>query len=160
MLVAPPQQSEFPRLQELVEACGLSFDLREELSLAMTRLWVARPSAEAPIEAFLLVYAAADERHVVAIGTRPEVRRRGYARRLLVELIDHARSQAVRLVLLEVRRSNGPAIALYRSFGFGLARLRSGYYSNPCEDGIEMMLTLSPSGQILAPEHEFTLPEA
>lgn len=45
-------------------------------------------------------------------------------------------------VLLEVRASNEPALALYTSMGFRQVGLRKRYYSNPEEDAVLMTLTL------------------
>jgi [ribosomal protein S18]-alanine N-acetyltransferase len=44
---------------------------------------------------------------------------------------------------LEVRRSNEPAIHLYRSFGFEDVRVRPQYYADNLEDAIEMSLILA-----------------
>lgn len=45
-------------------------------------------------------------------------------------------------VLLEVRASNDPALALYSSMGFQKVGLRRRYYSKPEEDAVLMTLTL------------------
>lgn len=45
-------------------------------------------------------------------------------------------------VLLEVRASNQPALALYASMGFQRVGLRKRYYSNPEEDAVLMTLPL------------------
>jgi len=50
----------------------------------------------------------------------------------------------IRIIVLEVRRSNRPAIELYRSFGFSVLSVRPAYYSDDNEDALEMMLGLSP----------------
>jgi ribosomal-protein-alanine N-acetyltransferase len=57
----------------------------------------------------------------------------------------------VRLLLLEVRRSNRPALGLYRRLGFSVAALRRGYYSDTGEDGIEMNLVLDPATGLILP---------
>ena len=44
-------------------------------------------------------------------------------------------------VLLEVRRSNAPAIALYRALGFFAMGVRARYYPDD-EDAVEMVLAL------------------
>ena len=41
-------------------------------------------------------------------------------------------------ISLEVRKSNEPAIALYKSFGFEQNGLRKNYYKNPTEDALIM----------------------
>ena len=46
-------------------------------------------------------------------------------------------------VLLEVRRSNAAAIALYRALGFFAMGVRARYYPDD-EDAVEMVLALRP----------------
>jgi ribosomal-protein-alanine N-acetyltransferase len=46
--------------------------------------------------------------------------------------------------LLEVRRSNAPAIALYRALGFVETGVRKGYYSDDGEDALVFRLELTP----------------
>ena len=58
--------------------------------------------------------------------------------------LDYGRSNQVRLVLLEVRRSNRPAIKLYRSLSFSAMGVRPEYYPDTGEDAVEMALTLDP----------------
>jgi ribosomal-protein-alanine N-acetyltransferase len=141
--------SEAMYVDALARVTGFSLDIAEEAKRGLARLWVARldEASEAP-DAFLLVWVAADELHVIAIGTRPDAQRQGLGRVLVETLIAYGQSQGSRLILLEVRRSNRAAAALYRSFGFSIARLRRGYYAAPEEDGIEMLVTLDPSGQL------------
>ena len=50
-----------------------------------------------------------------------------------------------RTVLLEVRRSNQAAFALYAAFGFVTSRIRPRYYADNQEDAIEMTLALPAS---------------
>jgi ribosomal-protein-alanine N-acetyltransferase len=145
----PMLPSEEKVVEALARETGFSLDIAEEAKRDFSRLWVAilDDSAKEP-DAFLHVWEAADELHVIAIGTRPNVRRMGLGRSLVETLIEHGRRVGSRLILLEVRRSNRAAVGLYRSFGFSIARLRRGYYSLPEEDGLEMMVTLGSDGQL------------
>ena len=78
----------------------------------------------------------------------------------MAELLAHGASARTRLVLLEVRRSNRPAIRLYRAFGFTAMGLRRDYYADG-EDAIEMRLTLDPrTGRVIPGRDEVALPEA
>ena len=57
----------------------------------------------------------------------------------LLEVKECARfftNQAAWRATLEVRRSNEVARALYESFGFSVAGVRRGYYTNPPEDAL------------------------
>jgi ribosomal-protein-alanine N-acetyltransferase len=80
---------------------------------------------------------------------------------LLYALIQHASAERVRLVLLEVRRSNRAAIHLYRGQGFTAMGVRRRYYADNAEDAIEMMLALDPAtGQVLRGRDEIQTFEA
>lgn len=58
-------------------------------------------------------------------------RRRGLADQLLSEFCDHAlRDWAADRIMLEVRPSNVPALALYLKYGFEKTALRKRYYQN------------------------------
>jgi ribosomal-protein-alanine N-acetyltransferase len=72
-------------------------------------------------------------------------------------VVAYARDQRVKHVLLEVRRSNGPAIALYRGVGFFAMGVRARYYPDD-EDAVEMVLMLDPeTGAIVAHDDEVRL---
>ncbi|MFO0671703.1 MAG: GNAT family N-acetyltransferase [Polyangiaceae bacterium] len=83
----------------------------------------------------------ADEVHVLDVATARSAQRRGIARALMTELVTLTKAQPVRHVLLEVRRSNAPAIRLYRSLGFFATNVRRRYYDDG-EDAVEMRLVL------------------
>lgn len=130
--------------------------LRGELDRAWAHLWVLR-EAGVPI-AFIATWHVADELHVLNIATSGPHRRRGHARALLRAALAFAVERKVRLVLLEVRRSNAAAIGLYRSFGFVAMGLRERYYGDQ-EDALEMLLRLDDEGRPVPSSDEVTLDE-
>lgn len=134
------------------------FSAREELGRPWARLWAARMTdGEDPI-GFLVAWHVADELHVLNIATLPAMRRRGVARALMDEALAYATAHRVRILILEVRRSNRPAIKLYRGLGFTALGVRPGYYSDNGEDAIEMMLGLDPdTGRVLPGKDEIRL---
>ncbi|WP_458524888.1 GNAT family N-acetyltransferase [Onishia taeanensis] len=69
-----------------------------------------------------------------AITVAPSARRRGVARALLEGLIATASGWGSERLLLEVRASNAPALALYRGLGFIEEGRRRGYY--PATEGV------------------------
>jgi ribosomal-protein-alanine N-acetyltransferase len=77
--------------------------------------------------------------HVLNVATHPDWRRQGVAEKLMAEVIALARTKDVRHLLLEVRRSNANALALYRKLGFYAMGLRKNYYPDQ-EDAVEMVL--------------------
>jgi ribosomal-protein-alanine N-acetyltransferase len=127
--------------------------LHDELARPWSRLWVTRDDEGTPT-AFLVAWHVADELHVLNVATRHDQRRRGMARALLAHSLSYARAHGVRHVLLEVRRSNAPAIALYRAMGFFVTGVRSRYYPDD-EDALEMVLQLDPApatGEVVSRE--------
>jgi [ribosomal protein S18]-alanine N-acetyltransferase len=132
---------------------------KEELARPWARLRVARLASDAradgaPADAgasprgepvgFLLAWIIPGEVHVLDVAVRPDARRRGLGRALLRDVIDDARARGATSMFLEVRRSNAPALALYRGLGFYAFNVRRAYYSDG-EDAIEMALALDPA---------------
>jgi ribosomal-protein-alanine N-acetyltransferase len=156
--------------------------VRDELERPWARLWVAREDAAREFEgtpvpeqragaavrptrsedagavvAFLVSWHVADELHVLNVATRADRRRRGIGRALMDQVVTYAREHRVRHVLLEVRRSNAPAIALYRTVGFFAMGVRARYYPDD-EDAVEMVLMLDPAtGAVVAHADEVRL---
>ncbi len=130
--------------------------LRDELARPWARLWVAREEGDAVV-AFVVAWHVADELHVLNVATREDRRRRGIGRALMQEVVGYARGRRLKHVLLEVRRSNAPAIALYRGLGFFAMGVRRRYYPDD-EDAVEMVLMLDPeSGDVVPHEDEVRL---
>jgi ribosomal-protein-alanine N-acetyltransferase len=144
MLVDLALGSDLPRLRELATFSGAGFDLEAELARPWARVFVARTGEGGEPVGFALAWRAADELHLLDLAVAPEARRRGLARALVDALIREARAGDARLILLEVRQSNAPALALYRSTGFFEHGVRRAYYSDNGEDAVEMRLTLTP----------------
>lgn len=87
---------------------------------------------------FAGIWLMVDEAHVTTFGVHPDHRRRGVGRRLLLRLAEIAIELGSVRLTLEVRVSNAPAQALYRSFGFEVAGRRIAYYSDDGEDALVM----------------------
>src|SRR5205823_13690860 len=85
---------------------------------------------------YLICSRIADDWHLMNIAVDPSARRRGLATALLEELFTCAGRD--RGYTLEVRTSNGPAIALYERFGFRAAGIRKRYYQDTGEDALIM----------------------
>jgi ribosomal-protein-alanine N-acetyltransferase len=78
--------------------------------------------------------------HLMNVAVDPSRRREGIAAALLTRLFDEADKPGEQYTL-EVRPSNGGAIALYEGFGFKRAGLRKGYYHDNKEDALIMWRT-------------------
>lgn len=71
--------------------------------------------------------AAYGEAELYRIGVLPEQRLRGIGKRILTEFTEICPEDTEK-IFLEVRESNRPAIALYKSCGFKSAAVRKNYY--------------------------------
>lgn len=79
-----------------------------------------------------------DEAHIMTLAVRRDLRRRGIAARMLLELIACSEDMGARFLTLEVRKSNNAAIELYTSFGFQIMGERKNYYLDNLEDAYIM----------------------
>ena len=77
-----------------------------------------------------------DETDMMNIAVRPDCRRKGIAAALIAELVSRLKARGRRMLRLEVRESNLPAIALYKAMGFTQLGLRKNYYRNPKENAL------------------------
>lgn len=90
---------------------------------------------------YAVMMLAPFEAHLLTIGIAHPFQRQGWGAALLGALLKVAREAGAERVLLEVRPSNLPALALYRRSGFTQIGLRRGYYpadNDTREDAIVM----------------------
>lgn len=73
---------------------------------------------------------------ILTIGTHPDFRGRGLAKRIVQALEAEAKEQGAQAVMLEVRESNVSAQALYEACGFEAIGRRRRYYHRPEEDAL------------------------
>jgi ribosomal-protein-alanine N-acetyltransferase len=158
--VARLDDDALPAIEAIARECfaGSGFSVEEELGRPWARVWAARLAEGAAPVGFLVAWHVADELHVLNVATAPPIRRRGVARALMDEALAYAAGERVRIVLLEVRRSNRAAIKLYRGLGFTALGVRPRYYADNDEDAIEMILALDPeSGRALPGRDEIRI---
>ncbi len=84
-----------------------------------------------------------DGADMMNLAVAPAFRRQGIGEALVNALIAHLRQKGIIALLLEVRASNDPAIALYQSLGFEQVGRRPRYYHNPREDALIMRKELA-----------------
>lgn len=98
------------------------------------------------LAAYAVMSTGAGEAHVLNVCVRMDFRDHGIGRSMMHWLIEHARSEQIGDIFLEVRPSNPAAIHLYESIGFIRVGLRKGYYqaSKSREDALVYKLTLLP----------------
>ncbi len=74
-----------------------------------------------------------DEQYLDSLAVRADYRGKGIATKLMKAAFDPQKS-----IYLEVRKSNLPAISLYKKLGFTEYAERRDYYDNPTENAILM----------------------
>lgn len=132
------------------------FSIEQELERQWGRVWTAEHGPQ--VVGFLVAWHVADELHVLNIAVASSHRRHGIATRLMRDALDYAAEHHVRIILLEVRRSNRAALRLYRSLSFSAMGVRPGYYGDNGEDAVEMVLSLDPrTGELLPARDEVRL---
>ena len=82
----------------------------------------------------------APEGEIYRIAVRADRRQRGVGYRLLSYALKTERGRGLETTFLEVRSRNTAAISLYRAHGFEEVGRRTGYYQNPADDAIIMLL--------------------
>jgi len=119
--------------------------VRRELTHEWSTILIAEeptPQGQMRLLGFSIFWLVQDELHILNVATDPENRHRGVARAVLNATLDEARDRRCTVATLEVRRSNEPALRLYRSFGFRAVGVRPNYYVEEGEDAIVMVLDL------------------
>jgi ribosomal-protein-alanine N-acetyltransferase len=136
------REPDLPRVME-IERAAFSHPwseemIRRELEHEFSTVLLATDGRDGPILGFAVVWLVHDELHVLNVAVAPESRRRGVARSVLDRVEGNGREQGARVAMLEVRRSNAPAIALYRSLGYHEVGVRPRYYAEDGEDALVM----------------------
>lgn len=92
---------------------------------------------------YLVFSVVLDEGNVDNIAVSPQARQQGIAMELMKTFHYFAKQWGVAFITLEVRASNGGAIALYEKLKYIEVGRRTGYYLKPREDAIIMRLELA-----------------
>ncbi|NEG89807.1 ribosomal protein S18-alanine N-acetyltransferase [Bifidobacterium aerophilum] len=98
----------------------------------------------ADVRGFAGFWYDGDDAEIMDVGVGKAHQRQGIAAAMMAWLIECAREQGARRILLEVGVVNEPAIALYRRFGFENIGLRKRYYQPEGIDAHVMALDLEP----------------
>jgi len=111
-----------------------------ELQSSHSCLTVAEREGE--VLGYLCCWYVADEVQILNIAVHVDHRRQGIAVLLLRSTLAVGRKQGAQSANLEVRRSNLPAIQLYKKLGFREVAVRQRYYADG-EDALVMVSDFS-----------------
>ena len=85
---------------------------------------------------YVIAAVVAGEAEILNLAVAPDARGRGLGGKLLDAGLGIVSERGAREVFLEVRESNAPALALYKSRGFSALTRRARYYRHPVEDAL------------------------
>jgi ribosomal-protein-alanine N-acetyltransferase len=109
-----------------------------ELSLPISRFFVL--VFDAQITGYAGYWLVGEDAHLLNMAVHPEFRRKGFGKTILEFIVLKAREEGARSMLLEVRKKNLNARALYSSMGFKEVGVRPRYYGD--DDAVLMDKTL------------------
>jgi ribosomal-protein-alanine N-acetyltransferase len=135
--VRPATPADLPVLQALERAAPTAAHWNEadyQQLFAAERVTIV--IEEDHVQGFIVARNLGPEWEIENIVIASTTQRRGLGTRLVQELLEHAQSQGVQAVFLEVRESNRAARALYSKSGFVESGRRRCYYRNPDEDAL------------------------
>lgn len=92
--------------------------------------------------AFMCYEKVFEEAQIISVAVHPDMRKKGYGKKLFEKVIECSKKDGVELFTLEVRGDNTAATALYKSMGFEKVGMRKNYYTNPVCDALLMDLKI------------------
>ncbi len=159
-LVAALPSSEVPEYDQAAESPPdpITQRLIHNFRELLRRPPSGRSTEDYPV-GYVSTWLVFEEAHITAIAVREGYRGRGVGELLLGGAIEFAMHEKSRVVTLEVRVSNGSAIALYNKYGFKKVGLRKAYYSDNREDADIMttdpILSLSYQRRFMELRHAY-----
>jgi len=123
-----------------------------ELEKKHSRFWVLTDNAtDEKVLAYSVLSFPGEQAHLLTFAVHPEQRRKGLGIYLLRRLIAYVQRRGGESVVLEVRRSNAPALQLYQSLGFIITHTITRLYPDG-EDGYSLLYKISrdePTGDAI-----------
>lgn len=142
--VRKAENKDLEELTEIEALCsGMPWtqdQMAEEILFRFARTYVCEE--EGRVVGFLSAHVLEDESHINEFGVMPGFRNRGLGQKLISAFLEECAETGVKKITLEVREGAAPAVRLYERNGWKRIGLRKGFYRNPAEDGIVMILEL------------------
>jgi ribosomal-protein-alanine N-acetyltransferase len=85
--------------------------------------------------AYCILFPAVDELHLLNITVSPHLRKLGLGQRMMAAIEGVTAQQKMPRIILEVRPTNTPALALYQKLGYEQIGVRKNYYPVSPETG-------------------------
>ena len=91
-------------------------------------------------ECFVMGRLVLDELEILTVACAPSHQNQGYARAVVLKLLERAAYNGGLFGFLEVAADNTPAISLYKGLGFVQVGLRGGYYKRPDNESFDALV--------------------
>ena len=118
-------------------------NFKGEMDKPYSQVWVLTDDeTDSEIFGYVVFWEMGESFEILNIAVSLSARGLGYAQKMLQQVVRGALAKNAKRLILDVRKSNLPAIALYQKVGFTITQLRKGFYSNG-EDAYSMNLELS-----------------
>lgn len=141
IVIEPLTLKDLPSVLEIESMCFSSpwsvSTFEQEFSNPRTEIFGAKIFDH--LVGYVIVWHGHKESHITNIAVHPAFRRMGIGSMLLQKAIDVSKHNSD-TIILEVRKSNTPAINLYKKFGFKEIGIRKNYYLDNREDAIVMAM--------------------
>ena len=132
------RSEDISQLAELEKICfhdpwsvsAFSYELNNPLSL-----WLVAADGDI-VAGYVGSQTVMGESDMMNIAVSPNYRRQGLAQQLIVKLVEMLCQRQSHSLTLEVRKSNLPAISLYKKLDFMQIGCRPNYYRLPKEDAL------------------------
>jgi ribosomal-protein-alanine N-acetyltransferase len=89
---------------------------------------------------YYIISTVVDESEIITIAVDPKFRRQNLGKFMLSNILKEVEERKSKFIFLEARKSNTPALNLYKSFGFKEIGIRKNYYKN--EDAVTLRLDI------------------
>jgi ribosomal-protein-alanine N-acetyltransferase len=147
MIIRPAAAPDLPAIVALADAAETAAHWTpahfDRIFSAPGRVALVAESPPGAIAGFLIASNLAPDWEIENVVVAPSARRRGLGASLVAAVVARARAAGAGRIHLEVRASNTAALRLYASAGFRQTGRRTGYYSAPAEDALQLTLGLA-----------------
>lgn len=142
--ISQMEEKHIPFIADLEKECFAEpwgeDSLKDELTNETARFYVIENQGE--VQGYIGANNICGEVYITNVAVNTGARGKGYGKRLVNHLIMQSQFEDALFVTLEVRKSNGNAIALYEKCGFKKIGERKNFYSKPTEDALIYTLYL------------------
>lgn len=142
----PMSESDLPRVLSIEHSVHVApwtqGHFKGEMDKPYSHVWVLTDDeTDSEIFGYVVFWEMGDSFEILNIAVALPSRGLGYAKKMLQQVVREALKKEGKRLILDVRKSNLPAIALYQKAGFTITQLRKGFYTNG-EDAYSMTLEL------------------